>query len=144
MVRIAAVLVVVLSFVVRPAYAADLSIALGADVTSIDPHFHNLTPNNNVANHIFETLVAKDARGRLTPALAESWKPVDDLTWEFRLRKGVKFHDGSDFTAADVAFSLDRVPAVPNSPSPFTTYSKQITEKIVVDPHTIRLRTATP
>ena len=129
---------------VPPLHAADISIALGADVTSIDPHFHNLTPNNNVANHVFETLVAKDARGRLAPALAESWRPVDDVTWEFKLRKGVKFHDGSDFTAADVAFSIDRVPTVPNSPSPFTTYSKQITEKIVVDPYTIRFKTAAP
>jgi len=127
-----------------PLHAADISIALGADVTSIDPHFHNLTPNNNVANHVFETLVAKDARGRLAPALAESWRAVDDVTWEFKLRKGVKFHDGSDFTAADVAFSIDRVPTVPNSPSPFTTYSKQITEKIVVDPLTIRFKTAAP
>jgi peptide/nickel transport system substrate-binding protein len=125
-------------------HAADLSIALGADVTSIDPHFHNLTPNNNVGGHVFEPLVTKDARGRLVPALAESWRAIDDLHWEFRLRKGVKFHDGSDFTAADVAFSLDRVPTVPNSPSPFTAYSKQIIEKIIVDPHTIRLRTAAP
>jgi peptide/nickel transport system substrate-binding protein len=125
-------------------HAADISIGLGADVTSIDPHFHNLTPNNNVANHIFEALVGRDARGRLAPGLAESWRAVDDVTWEFKLRKGVKFHDGSDFTAADVVFSLDRVPKVPNSPSPFTTYSKQITEKIVVDPYTIRLKTAKP
>jgi peptide/nickel transport system substrate-binding protein len=131
-------------WLVQPLHAADLSIALGADVTSIDPHFHNLTPNNNVANHIFETLVAKDARGQLRPGLAESWRPIDDLTWEFRLRKGVKFHDGSDFTAADVSYSLERVPAVPNSPSPFTTYSKQIAEKIIVDPYTIRLKTAAP
>lgn len=127
-----------------PAAAADISIALGADVTSIDPHFHNLTPNNNVCGHIFETMVTKDPQGKLKPALAESWRAVDDLTWEFKLRRGVKFHDGSDFTAADVAFSLDRVPNVPNSPSPFTTYSKQITEKIIVDPYTIRLKTASP
>ena len=126
------------------ASGADLSVGLGADVTSIDPHFHNLTPNNNVGGHIFEPLVSKNQRGRLIPALAESWRAVDELTWEFKLRRGVKFHDGSEFTAADVAFSLDRVPAVPNSPSPFTTYSKQITEKIIVDPHTIRLKTATP
>ena len=144
MVRLAAALVVLLAFAAPPARAADISIALGADVTSIDPHFHNLTPNNNVANHIFETLVTKDARGQLRPGLAESWRPIDDLTWEFRLRKGVKFHDGSDFTAADVAYTLDRVPTVPNSPSPFTTYSRQITEKIVVDPHTIRFKTAAP
>ncbi len=127
-----------------PAAAADISIGLGADVTSIDPHFHNLTPNNNIAEHIFETLVTKDARSKLKPALAESWRTVDDLTWEFKLRKGVKFHDGSEFTAQDVVFTLERVPNVPNSPSSFATYSKQITEKIVVDPYTIRFKTATP
>ena len=124
--------------------AADLSIALGGDVTSIDPHFHNLTPNNNVGAHIFDTLVMKEAGGRIKPGLAESWRAVDDLTWEFKLRKGVKFHDGSDFTAADVVFSLDRIPNVPNSPSPFTTYTKQVTEKIVVDPWTLRLKSAAP
>jgi peptide/nickel transport system substrate-binding protein len=129
---------------VAPARAADLSIAIGADITSIDPHFHNLTPNNNIAQHVFDTLVARDAAGKLKPALAESWRAVDETTWEFRLRKGVRFHDGSDFTAADVVFTLDRIPAVPNSPSPFTTYTKQITEKIVVDPYTVRLKSATP
>ncbi len=130
--------------VISPASAAEISIALSADVTSIDPHYHNLTPNNNVAEHIFETLVTKDPRSRLKPALAESWRAVDDLTWEFKLRKGVKFHDGGDFTAQDVVFSLDRVPNVPNSPSSFTTYSKQIIEKIIVDPYTLRFKTATP
>jgi peptide/nickel transport system substrate-binding protein len=144
MARLLCAIALALACTAQAVYAQDLSIGLGADVTSIDPHFHNLTPNNNVGNHIFDTLVAKDARGRLTPALAESWRTIDDLTWEFRLRKGVKFHDGSDFTAADVVFSLDRVPSVPNSPSPFTTYSKQITEKIVVDPYTVRLKTAAP
>ncbi|HEX9672071.1 MAG TPA: ABC transporter substrate-binding protein [Burkholderiales bacterium] len=124
--------------------AADLSIALGGDVTSMDPHFHNLTPNNNIGAHVFETLVAKDAGGRFKPALAESWRAVDDTTWEFKLRKGVRFHDGSIFTAADVVFSIDRVPNVPNSPSPFTTYTKQVTEKIVVDPWTLRLKSAAP
>jgi peptide/nickel transport system substrate-binding protein len=126
------------------ATAADLSIALGGDVTSMDPHFHNLTPNNNVGAHVFDTLVMKDAAGRIKPGLAESWRAVDDLTWEFKLRKGVRFHDGSNFTAADVVFSLDRIPNVPNSPSPFTTYTKQVTEKIVVDTWTLRLKSATP
>jgi len=124
--------------------AADLSIALGGDVTSMDPHFHNLTPNNNIGAHIFDTLVMKDAAGHIKPGLAQSWSAVDDLTWEFRLRKGVRFHDGSVFTAADVVFSLERIPNVPNSPSPFTTYTKQISEKIVVDPWTLRLKSATP
>jgi len=124
--------------------AADLSIALGGDVTSMDPHFHNLTPNNNIGAHVFDTLVMKEPGGRIKPGLAESWRVVDDTTWEFRLRKGVRFHDGSIFTAADVVFSLDRIPNVPNSPSPFTTYTKQVTEKIVVDPWTLRLKSAAP
>ena len=118
------------------ATAADLSIAVGADVTSIDPHYHNLTPNNNIAEHIFETLVTKDPKSLLKPALAVSWKAIDDLTWEFRLRKGVKFHDGSDFTAADVVFSIERVPHGAEQPVAVHAYTNQITEKIIVDPLT--------
>src|SRR6266567_6210411 len=129
---------------VAPSAAADLTIGIGADVTAIDPHYHNVTPNNNVAAHIFDYLVLRDERQRTIPGLAESWRTIDPVTWEFKLRRGVKFHDGSDFTAADVVASIERVPMVPNSPSPFTAYTKQIKEMIVVDPLTIRFRTATP
>jgi len=127
-----------------PSAAADLTIGIGADVTAIDPHYHNVTPNNNVAAHIFDYLVLRDERQKPIPGLAESWRTIDPLTWEFKLRRGVKFHDGSDFTAADVVASIERVPEVPNSPSPFTAYTKQIKEMIVVDPYTIRFRTAAP
>jgi peptide/nickel transport system substrate-binding protein len=126
------------------AAAADLTIGIGADVTAIDPHYHNVTPNNNVAAHIFDYLVLRDERQKPIPGLAVSWRTVDPLTWEFTLRKGVKFHDGSEFTAADVVASIERVPLVPNSPSPFTAYTKQIKEMTVVDPYTIRFRTAAP
>src|SRR5437868_7490701 len=126
------------------ASAADFAIGIGADVTAIDPHYHNLTPNTNVAAHIFDFLVLRDERQKAIPGLAESWKTVDPVTWEFKLRRGVRFHDGSEFTAADVLASIERVPTVPNSPSPFTAYTKQIKEMIVVDPYTIRFRTATP
>src|SRR6266513_2390665 len=126
------------------AVAAALAIGIGADVTAIDPHYHNVTPNNNVAAHIFDYLVLRDERQKTIPGLAESWKTIDPVTWEFNLRRGVKFHDGADFTAADVVASIERVPLVPNSPSPFTAYTKQIKEMIVVDPLTIRFRTAAP
>src|SRR5438093_1138492 len=126
------------------AFAANLTIGLGADVTALDPHYHNVTPNNNVASHIFGYLVQRNEKSQLDPGLATEWKTIDPLTWEFKLRRGVKFHDGSDFSAADVVASIERVPTVVNSPSPFTAFTKQIKEMVVVDPYTIRCRTATP
>ena len=125
------------------ASARDVRVGLASEPTSMDPHFHNLTPNNAALNHVFEHLVESDEAQKPIPGLAESWKPVDDTTWEIRLRKGVKFHDGSDFTADDVIASFARVPNVPNSPSSFASYTRGKTlEK--VDDHTIRLRTDKP
>ena len=127
-----------------PAAAADLKIAVAADITSMDPHFFNLFPNNNMAEHIFDKLVQMDPDSKMIPGLATSWKPIDDKTWEFKLRKGVKFHDGSELTAEDVAFSIDRVAQIPNSPGPFVAYTKAIVGKEIVDPYTIRFKTAAP
>src|SRR5262245_11259712 len=124
--------------------AAELKIAVAADVTSIDPHFFNLFPNNNIAEHIFDKLVQMDPDSKLIPGLATSWKPIDEKTWEFKLRKGVKFTDGTELTAADVVYSIDRVPNVPNSPGPFSAYTKAIIAKEIVDPYTIRFKYAAP
>jgi peptide/nickel transport system substrate-binding protein len=136
--RIFAALAVSFAFA---AQAHELRIGMGADVTSMDPHFVNLFPNNNIAEHIFEKLITLDPDSKLIPGLAESWQAINPTAWEFKLRKGVKFHDGSEFTAEDVAFSIDRVGKIPNSPGPFTTYTKGIKEVEIVDPHTIRFKT---
>jgi peptide/nickel transport system substrate-binding protein len=127
-----------------PAVAADLKIAVAADVTSIDPHFFNLFPNNNIAEHVFDKLVQMDPDSKMIPGVATSWKTIDETTWEFKLRKGVKFHDGTELTAEDVVFSIDRVPLVPNSPGRFTAYTKAIVSKQIVDPYTLRLKYAVP
>ena len=127
-----------------PALATELKIAVAADITSMDPHFFNLFPNNNMAEHIFDKLVQMDADSKMIPGIATSWKVIDPTTWEFKLRKGVKFHDGSELTAEDVAFSIDRVAKIPNSPGPFVAYTKAIVAKEIVDPYTIRFKTATP
>lgn len=136
----AAAIVVVTGAV--PGQAQDLTVGLGANVTSMDPHFHNLSPNSNIANHIFGKLIDQDERQRLKPDLATEWKALDDTTWEFKLRRGVRFHDGSEFTAEDVVASLKRVPWVPNSPSSFRVYTQGIVSWNIVDPHTIRFKTA--
>ena len=121
-----------------------LTMAVGAPVTSLDPHYHNLAPNNAMADTIFDALTHRDAQARLIPGLAESWRTVSDDTWEFRLRSGVRFHNGSEFTAEDVAFTLQRVPDVPNSPSSFATYVRAVKGVEIVDPLTIRLSTDGP
>ncbi len=126
------------------ATAQDLTVALGASVTSLDPHFHALGPNNNMAQHVFNNLIEQDANQRLVPGLATSWTAKGDDTWVIKLRSGVKFHDGSDFTAEDVVATIKRIAWVPNSPSAFTIYTKAIKNVAVVDPLTIELKTDGP
>ena len=125
------------------AVAKDLVVGLKAEPSSIDPHYHNLTPNNALAREVFDRLIMPDERQQLKPGLAVSWKAIDDLTWEFKLRKGVKFHDGSPFTADDVIFTFERAPNVPNSPSSFSTYVKGKTIK-KIDDHTVHISTKKP
>ena len=123
--------------------AGELTIGLASEPSSIDPHFHNLGPNNAVARVIFDRLIMPDDKQQLRPGLAVSWNPIDDTTWEFKLRKGVKFHDGSPFTADDVVFTFQRAPNVEGSPSSFGTYlkGKEITR---IDDHTVHIKTERP
>ena len=146
LVRCFALVVTASGLVWQPAQAQkqELVMAMAATVSSMDPHFHNLTPNSSVARHIFETLVATDDKQGHRPGLAESWKAIDPLTWEFKLRKGVKWHDGSEFTADDVVATFKRVPNVPNSPGSFAFLVKPITNIQVIDKHTLRFITAKP
>jgi peptide/nickel transport system substrate-binding protein len=124
--------------------ARELVIGLSTPVTTMDPHFHNLTPNNSLAKHVFETLVHQDEQQALTPGLAESWRATDPTTWEIRLRRNVRWHDGEPFTAEDVLATLRRIPGVPNSPSSFAIYTRPIVEARAADPHTVILKTREP
>ncbi len=124
-----------------PAAAQNLTLAVGAAPTSVDPHYHLLTPNLSLSAHIFDGLVERDAQNRLIPGLAVSWKLVAEDTWEFKLRAGVKFHNGAAFTAEDVAYTIARVPNVANSPGSFAIYTKPVTGVEIVNATTIRLKT---
>ncbi len=130
-------------FSISPALAEDLTIGLASEPTSIDPHYHNLGPNNNLAIHLFDNLVHQDENQRLIPGLAVSWEAIDDLTWEFKLREGVTFHDGNPLTADDVVFSFERAPDVPNSPSSFGTVTKGKTA-VKIDDLTVHIKTESP
>ena len=89
------------------ALAKDLTVGLKSEPSSIDPHYHNLGPNNAFATHIYGTLVGSDENQQHYPDLATSWKPINDTTWEFKLRKGVKFHDGSDLQLMMLSLQLN-------------------------------------
>ena len=128
---------------ISPVSAAQIVIGSKLEPSSIDPHYHNLGPNNAIARHIFESLVHSDENQQLGPGLAESWKAINDTTWEFKLRRGVKFHDGTPFAADDVLFTFERAPNVEASPSSFALYTKGKTLK-KIDDYTIHIITEKP
>src|SRR5690606_34426737 len=98
------------SMLVGAASAETLRWARNSDALTLDPHSQNQGPTHNFNHHIYETLLDRDTEGTLTARLATEWmvKEGDPTTWVFKLREGVKFHDGADFTAEDVVFSLNR------------------------------------
>ena len=122
----------------------ELKIGLSAEPSAMDPHFHNLTPNNSLLKHIFDRLTDQDENQRVTPALAVSWRTVNDTTWEFKLRPGVKFSNGADFTANDVMYSYCRAPRVENSPSSFGIHVRAISGMTAPDPLTLVVTTDKP
>lgn len=135
---------VVVAGAAAPAVAQDFKMAMSSPPTSMDPHFQNITTNANVIEHMFESLIKRDENGKFVPGLAESWSLVNGLTWEFKIRKGAKFSDGSPVTAEDVVYSLDRPASIKNSPSSFNVFTKAIINKKIVDPSTVRLTTGQP
>jgi peptide/nickel transport system substrate-binding protein len=132
------------AFAAAAAQGQTLSVGLANEVTSVDPHFWLGTPNMNVADHLYNRLIERNDQMRMMPGLALSWRTVDPLTWEFKLRPGVTFHDGSPFSAEDVAFTIERIPQVKDSPGPFTPLTRTIQRVEVVDPLTVRFKTAQP
>src|SRR5262245_45823281 len=85
------------------------------EIVSLDPYSYGDTFTLAVLNHVYEGLVRYNEKLEIEPALATSWELVTPTTWRFKLRQGIKFHDGAPFTADDVVASLTRV-SHPTSP----------------------------
>jgi peptide/nickel transport system substrate-binding protein len=126
----------------QPVLAADLVIGRAAEQSSVDPLFSRTGNNESTSEDIFDRLVENDANNQLHPALAVSWKAVNPTTWEIKLRDRVKFHDGGDFSAEDVVFSLERARNVPNSPASFAGATAGIVEITAPAKLTVQIRTA--
>ena len=126
------------------ASAADLKIGVSSEVTTLDPHYFHLTSNTEIDKLIYSGLITQDANLKVIPDLAESWRTVDPTHWEFKLRQGVKWQDGSPFTADDVVFTYQRARNVPNSPGPFLQFLKHVAKTTAVDDHTVVIETDQP
>jgi peptide/nickel transport system substrate-binding protein len=124
--------------------AQTLTLGTQLQLNTMDPHFFNGFPAGSAHPQIFEGLTRNDEKLETLPALAESWRQLDANTWEFQLRRGVRFHDGTPFTARDLVASVNRVPTVPNSPALFTPFTRPIQEIQVLDDHRVRIITNTP
>ena len=106
-----------------------LTIALSGDSISLDPVLTNDNQSSNAMAQIYEGLVKIDDKtGEISPCLAESYEHPDDLTYIFKLKKGIKFHNGEELKASDVVFSLKRASEAPNVKHLFAS----------IDPSTIK------
>lgn len=121
-----------------------LKVARSVDASTMDPHRAIDTGSTSYMLEVYEPLLALDLQNNLVPVLATSWDRVDERTYRFELRKGVKFHNGEPLMADDVVFSLKR------ATSPIASAVKVYGDMIdpdgfeVIDPHTVLVRTKTP
>jgi len=127
-----------------PIQAQELKIGTKLELSTLDRHFFNSFISANGHTLLFEPLVQIAPEQSLKPALAAAWRAVDATTWEFRLRRGVTFHDGAPFGADDVIASYRRVPTVPNSPGLFNTFVASIAEMTKLDDHLLKITTKAP
>jgi peptide/nickel transport system substrate-binding protein len=121
------------------------SIVVGVDSAPItmDPNSSNADPNFSVMANFFDGLLQRHGDGKLYPALAERYEHSDLLTWKFYLRKGVKFHNGNTFTAADVKFTFERLKD-PKCCSEFMDIGNTIASADIIDDYTIVIKTVEP
>ena len=133
-------LALALSLLAFPAMARTLTMAVAVETTSLDPHFHNVQFNHSVDDHIFDALTYQGKDGEVIPWLAESYRMVDGQTWEFTLRAGVKFHDGTPLDPDDVAFTFARVPTV-QGPSSYNHFIEAVSGYERIDDRRFRLKT---
>lgn len=140
-VSLAAVIGGALSAASSPASAESFRWAATTDPQTLDPHAVSSAPVLGFLNNVYEGLVRRDASMQIEPALAESWEALDDKGWRFKLREGVTYHDGAEFTADDVLFSYERASS---EESDVRSWFAPVSEVVVVDDYTVDFLTVQP
>ncbi len=127
-------------FVSTPALSETIRWARAGDSITLDPHAQNEGPTHALAHQMYDSLLQRDMSGAIIPSLATSWKALENNpnVWRFKLRQGVKFHNGAPFDSADVVFSLNRAMA---DGSEMKELLSSIKEVRAVDAYTVDLET---
>ena len=125
------------------ASAETLRWARAGDSLTLDPHAQNEGPTHTLAHQIYEPLIIRDMTGEFQAALATDWAPKEDdpNVWVFNLRQGVTYHDGAEFTAEDVVFSINRAKS---EQSNMKELLNSVVEVRAVDDHTVEFVTDGP
>jgi peptide/nickel transport system substrate-binding protein len=125
------------------AEARSIKWARSGDALTMDPHAQNEGPTATLAHQIYEPLVTRAVDGSLIPTLATEWRvlPTDNTVWEFKLRPNVKFHNGNDFNADDVVFSINRARSAESDYKGLWTSVESVTK---VDNLTVQIKTKGP
>ena len=118
--------------------AGEIRVALPWTPENLDPTMNLSSIRAKVGVSLFDSLVGRDADNKLVPQLAESWKALDDVTWQLKLRHGVVFHNGEPFNADAVRFTFERI-LDPNQKSPNRANVGEVARVEVVDDHTVNL-----
>ncbi len=124
-----------------PLQAKPFKYAFQGDLNALDPHTLNESFTLGALGNVYEGLTKRDKDLKIIPGLAERWEIVEPTKWRFHLRKGVKFHDGNEFTADDVLFSFERARA------PTVTMRNKVDASAVlakIDSHTVEMTTKQP
>jgi peptide/nickel transport system substrate-binding protein len=130
-----------LAFGASPAEAKPFRFAVAGDANTMDPHSQNAGNVTLVLRQIYEPLILRGKKLEKIPGLATSWRSVEPNRWRFELRRGVKFHDGSDFNADDVVFSIKRSLAPTSN---FGIFVDTVADAVKVDTHTVDIVTKIP
>ena len=115
------------------AEAKPFRFAVSGDANTMDPHSQNAGQVTLILRQIYEPLIQRGKKLEKIPGLATSWQAVEPTRWRFQLRRGVKFHDGSDFNADDVVFSIKRALAPTSN---YAIYVDTVADVVRVDDHT--------
>ena len=119
------------------AQAQTLRWASQGDPLTMDPQSQNEGLTNTINNQVYETLTKRDRQLAIVPALATEWTQTGPLTWRYKLRPNVKFHDGAPLTADDVVFSVNRAK---DAVSTFSVYANALGTPVAIDPLTVEFR----